>query len=131
MRSSKPLQALSDKLNVPLALQILLLAHLQNLMLDLLGQSTPYLVPVNLNSSWITHKSGVSGSELTLWDVPLMFSDIAMLYPSYSCANVSSYLLGSPEAQATPSPRFIFAICAMSASSMEKEKMSKFWRIRS
>jgi hypothetical protein len=34
-------KVLLNKLNVPLALQILLLAHLQNLMLDLLSQSTP------------------------------------------------------------------------------------------
>jgi hypothetical protein len=36
-------KVLLNKLNVPLALQILLLAHLQNLMLDLLSQSTPPL----------------------------------------------------------------------------------------
>ena len=36
-------KVLLNKLNVPLALQILLLAHLQNLMLDLLSQSTPRL----------------------------------------------------------------------------------------
>ena len=36
-------KVLLNKLNVPLALQILLLAHLQNLMLDLLSQATPRL----------------------------------------------------------------------------------------
>ena len=42
-----------------------------------------------------------------------------------------AYLLGSPDAQATPSPRSMVAICAMSASSMTNENKSRFWRIRS
>ena len=95
------------------------------------SRGSSFAAPASWTQNGLLGAVARSGSELTLWDLPLMFSDIAMLYPSYSCANVSSYLLGSPEAQATPSPRFIFAICAMSASSMEKEKMSKFWRIRS
>lgn len=43
----------------------------------------------------------------------------------------ADHLLGSPDAQATPSPRSMVAICAMSASSIAKENRSRFWRIRS
>src|SRR4249919_10464 len=40
----------------------------------------PNLVPVSFNSSRSTHKSGVSGSAVTVWLLPLTVSDVLIIW---------------------------------------------------